>query len=290
MKINFYNSRQETISQINLWVAPTVAGSVVLPDNSFNILSNSEKRKFRRLLLESDRHRYLVSHTLLRKVLSYTVGGEVEPGRWLFTRNKYGKPAVDTKAQLPNLYFNLSHSGRLAVVAVSLTCPVGVDIEPVIRTIDAEAHLDAVMSTGERAWLKSCPITLRGENLTRIWTVKEAYAKLIGKGFSLDFESFEVTLDPMRIVRTEFCGQHPDDLYLETRKIRILDGHYHLSLAALCPQAGEIGVTLRVLSDLSSIGTNCEDSMDDLKEDAIYTNSAERSFLDQNRVCSLYDR
>lgn len=266
--MNSYDSRQETISQIDLWVAPTVAGSVVLPDNSFNILSNSEKIRYRRFLFESHRHQYLASHTLLRKVLSYTVGGEVEPGRWLFTRNKYGKPAVDTKAQLPNLHFNLSHSGGLAVVAVSLTCPVGVDIEPLCKTIEAD-HIDFVISTGEREWLKSRPFTHRGEDFTRIWTVKEAYAKLLGKGFSLDFESFEVALEPLRIIRKKFPCQHADDLYLETRKIRILDDKYSLSLAAWCTQVGEVRVKLQILSDLSSLDAKYDDSIVSLKKCAI---------------------
>lgn len=287
MKMNSYDPRRKMTAQINLWVAPTVAGSVVLPGNSFNILSNSEKKRFQRFLFDSDRHQYLVSHVLLRTVLSYTIGGEIKPFRWAFTHNKYGKPAVDTKKQLPNLHFNLSHSGGLAVVAVSPTCPVGVDIEPLCKTIDAD-HFDAFTAPGERVWLDSRPIPLRGEDFTRIWTVKEAYAKLLGKGISLDFESFEVTLEPLRMAWAKFQSQPPDDLYLETRTFRMLDGHYHLSLAALCPLVGETVVTLRVLKDLSSIDSNFDDSMDEFEGGTIYTNSAERSLLDHGRVGSLH--
>jgi phosphopantetheinyl transferase len=241
-----------TQSRINLWAAPISTGSVAFPGSYFNILNNYEKQKYHRFLSESDRQQYLVSHVLLRKVLSHTTGGEVDPCHWRFTQNTHGKLAIDTKSGLPALHFNLSHSRGLAVVAVSLTCPVGVDIEPLNRTIDSDC-LFAILSSGERAWLKSRPHTLRGEDFTRIWTVKEAYAKLLGMGFSLDFTSFEVALDPVRIVQTESGGLQPGDHYLETRKIRMPYDTYHLSLVARYPSVGELTVTLRILSDLSFI-------------------------------------
>lgn len=211
-----------------------------------DILSDRERQRYRRLQLEPDRRQYLVAHVLLRTALSRAAGGEVDPRRWRFTENDRGKPAVTPAEGLPCLHFSLSHCSGLAVVAVSSTCAVGVDIEPLKRT-GTPTPLDTILGPGERAWLQSRPPPVRWTDFTRLWTVKEAYAKLVGHGLSLDFTSFEVALDPVRMVRTETGGPQPDDLRLETREIHMGRRRYHLSLAARRPPVGVLAVTLRVL-------------------------------------------
>jgi len=196
--------------------------------------------------LESNRNRYLISHGLKRLVLSRTVGGEVHPCCWKFRENEHGKPTIAATAGLPCLNFNLSHSERLTVVAVCPTFPVGVDIEVLNGTIGTDPT-DIVLSPRERAWIETRPLAKRKEDFVRLWTVKEAYVKLLGQGLSLDFSSIEVTLDPVRMVRTEAGGPQPGDLYIETRKIEMRDTAYHLALAIRCSSVGRPIVTLRIL-------------------------------------------
>ena len=240
-------SLPQTESRIDLWLVPIGSSAVTLPTSYLDIVSDRERQRWRRLRLESDRRRYLVSHVLLRTVLSRTVEGTVEPCRWQFGESENGKPVIAAAAGLPpSLNFNLSHSEQLAVVAVSSTCPVGVDIEPLYR-ITGPDPTDTVLSPGELTWLRSRPLAARRVDFVRLWTVKEAYAKLLGRGLSLDFASFEVALDPVRMVRTETGGPPLDDLYLETRELQMRDGSYHLSLAAWRPPGGELGVTLHTL-------------------------------------------
>lgn len=232
---------------IDLWVVPTGSNSVASPTHYVDILSEVELQRYRRFRLESERRRHLVSHVLLRMLLSRTTRGAVDPRCWRFTKNEYGKPAVDMAAGLPSLYFSLSHSERLVAVAISADCPVGIDVESLRRPNSSNPSLD-LLSPGERSWLKSRPLTVMGPDFTRLWTVKEAYAKYLGRGLSLDFPSFEVRLDPVRLVRTELGEPQPSDLHLETSEIRMADGPYQLSLAARRPPVAGFQVRRFVLN------------------------------------------
>jgi 4'-phosphopantetheinyl transferase len=61
----------------------------------------------------------------LRMILANYTG--VQPSKLAFTHSRFGKPALDRNVY--NLRFSSSHSGELAVYAVSRGRVVGVDIE-----------------------------------------------------------------------------------------------------------------------------------------------------------------
>ena len=72
-------------------------------------------------------HRYAVAHGVTRTVLAAYLGGA--PGDLRWTRGPHGKPEF-TGAR-GRWRWNLSHSAGHALLAVSVTAPVGVDIERV---------------------------------------------------------------------------------------------------------------------------------------------------------------
>ena len=98
--------------------------------------------------------------------------------------SKEGKPFL---ASATDIYFNLSHSGKYAVCAVSGR-PVGVDVEEIRSYEEDVARLCFLRK--ERDWAG------REEDLDkafyRLWTRKESYMKCLGQGFSLDPLSFSV--------------------------------------------------------------------------------------------------
>jgi 4'-phosphopantetheinyl transferase len=88
--------------------------------------------------------------------------------------NKYGKPFLK---HIKHLHFNLSHTGEYVVCAISDT-PVGVDIEL------TNSHIKKISSGFLTK--KECQKyqTASNQRLTKLWTIKEAMVKLMGKGLS----------------------------------------------------------------------------------------------------------
>ena len=93
-----------------------------------------------------------------------------------------GKPML---ANDPNIHFNLSHSGILAVCAVS-DHPVGVDVEPIQNAVSEVAAM--CFQSAEQEWMKASDHP--DYAFTRLWTRKESYLKLSGEGLSRSPESF----------------------------------------------------------------------------------------------------
>jgi len=96
-----------------------------------------------------------------------------------------GKPHLTAEG---GVHFNLSHSGQYVVCAVSDT-DVGVDIESVspIRA----AVMRRCFHEEEQQWIGD-----DASRFTRLWTMKEAYMKLLGTGFSLPPKDISLTVPP----------------------------------------------------------------------------------------------
>lgn len=97
-----------------------------------------------------------------------------------FTENPWGKPELDG---MPNMQFNLSHSGTWAACAVS-DLPVGVDVE--------KNHCS--LELAKRHFLPQEVALLSEDGFLRLWTAKESFSKAIGRGLSVRLDSFEVCL------------------------------------------------------------------------------------------------
>jgi len=93
------------------------------------------------------------------------------------------------KPYLPHhrwLSFNLSHSGRDLVVAVSKNRSVGVDVENLERNVKAEALAKRYFFPEEYAEVQSLDDRKQREVFLRFWVLKEAAVKAWGKGLAKD--------------------------------------------------------------------------------------------------------
>ena len=153
------------------------------------LLSEDEKARGRSFVTAQLRHRFVAGRARLRALLGEHLG--VDPRALVFVQNAFGKPRL---ADHPSVHFSLSHSGDQAVLAVSDQREIGIDIE-CVRPLD---HLDLArryFHPNEVAAIESVgPPKEQLLAFFRIWTLKEAVVKAIGKGLSIPLETFDVSI------------------------------------------------------------------------------------------------
>ena len=134
--------------------------------------------------------RELTHRDQARQLLAWSVrrhwGLEPLPELTLWER---GKPYF---SHLPRRQFNLSHSGTLALCALS-DRPVGVDIQ-VVRPAWRDSLMDRSCTPGERAWLRSRQD--RPEECAALGAAKECLGKQSGGGLPYPPARLAVSLPP----------------------------------------------------------------------------------------------
>ncbi len=83
-----------------------------------------------------------------------------------------GKPYLPAS---PDTYFSLSHTGNFVVCAVA-EAPVGIDAQQLTACNGRLAK--RWFTPAEQEWIRANP----DERFTRLWTQREAYAKMTGEG------------------------------------------------------------------------------------------------------------
>jgi len=120
------------------------------------------------------------SHLALRLALSAIIGPEraARP----FTVGAYGRPelALDRGSAQPNVSFSLAHSGETAVIALSRSVPVGIDLEVIRprRISDARRRMIEAAATAMSGPLATEPDV----RFIEAWVRIEAAAKATGLG------------------------------------------------------------------------------------------------------------
>ncbi|MFJ2865088.1 4'-phosphopantetheinyl transferase family protein [Kitasatospora sp. NPDC087314] len=112
----------------------------------------------------------MLAHAATRIVLGERLGRP--PAALSFTRGPWGKPEVEGAA---GLYFSLSHSGEIALLALA-SRPVGVDVELARADLDIDRLAGRFFPPEERRL-----VARDGHDaFTRLWTRKEACVKASG--------------------------------------------------------------------------------------------------------------
>lgn len=156
-------------------------------------LAPDENGRVHRFHFQRDKTHFIVAHGLLRLILSHYIGEE--PGQLRFEYSQHGKPFL-SRGNADQLRFNLSHSHDLALLAITLDCEIGVDIERIRADIAIKEIAEIFFSPREFSSLRSLPAYLQPEAFFNCWTRKEAYLKARGEGISLPLDKFSVSLIP----------------------------------------------------------------------------------------------
>ncbi len=111
-------------------------------------------------------------YMLLRLALKQKYGITEMPS---FYCNEYGKPFL---TEHPDIFFNISHSGKSVVCAVSEE-PVGIDIQD-IRHLSFNVG-NKFLTDEELGMVTGLEPADLDRELCRIWCIKESYGKMTGK-------------------------------------------------------------------------------------------------------------
>lgn len=193
-------------------------------------ISEEKRERICRFNHQEGAQRALLGDVLARYAICKRLG--VKNSNLIFGTNDYGKPIL----REPNgIHFNISHSGNWVVCAVDDTA-VGIDVE-IIKPIDHRVA-ERFFSEDEYISLINQPEETRLKYFYMIWTLKESYIKMEGKGLSIPLNSFTVRIKSNGI-----------SVYIENKNQKL---HFYQSfldsdtVLAVCSPSSKINETIFV--------------------------------------------
>ena len=169
-----------------------VSGSMIR--SLFGLLSPDETERASRFRFDEHRRRFIARRGVRRVVLGRYLS--VAPSAIRFCDGEHGKPMLDVPNGETPIQFNASHSGELALVAVTRRRRVGVDLEQVCPQRVEESLPQRFFAANEAAAMAGLPPDQKIDGFFSCWTRKEAFVKATGQGLSAPLDRFEVSLVP----------------------------------------------------------------------------------------------
>ena len=155
-------------------------------------LCDDEVSRANRYHRPGDRRHYLVAHGVLRELLAGYTGKE--PGEITFAQTGVGKPFLSMGRSALPIRFSLAHSGDYAVVAITLSAEIGIDIEKIDPSLRVEGLVERFFSPDEIIELRTIPPAERNSAFFSAWVRKEAYIKARGEGIINRLHQFTVAM------------------------------------------------------------------------------------------------
>lgn len=158
---------------------------ISVSSEAINRLSKEEKREFE-LCKSLKRQREFVTSRITLKEMSRKIGGGQN---FEILKDELGQPFGKTDSQ--EIFVSIAHTDNCVFCGLSRDYPIGVDIEPVDRTVHARLK-HRIMHPKETDVANDIP-------LIRLWTIKEAYIKLRGQGLRMNMNEVRVVRESDRM-------------------------------------------------------------------------------------------
>lgn len=180
-----YSMKQQNLklpnNSIHTWEIDINSKNLELAKQHIKVLSNLELDKVKRFKFIKDYSIYLISHVIMRLLLSqYT---NIKAKEILYQYKENEKPWISK-----DICFNLSHAHKKAVIGFYKK-EIGVDIEYKKELGDYNSIGDLVFSKEEKIYMN------RGnkkDKFYELWTKKEAIIKGIGVGLNEEVKDLSV--------------------------------------------------------------------------------------------------
>jgi len=203
-------------AQVQVYVCPVsrVPQDHLVLSHYLGFLSSAEKLRYDQYHPKAARL-FLISRVLVKTVLADKLG--ISPHEVTLLLHPNGKPFVQgSKA----VYFNLTHSADVIILAVTEEGEIGVDIEQVDREFEW-MRVDSVLDLSEIEWIKENELTdpfSVFQRFFQIWTLKEAYIKCTGEGMSRHLKklNFHVLPEPIQFLDLTHNAQKTEEYYFES--------------------------------------------------------------------------
>jgi len=149
---------------------------------------------------EPARRRFVIAHGLLRLLLGRYLG--VSPHSLGFESGTHGKPRLAGTEPDRGLVFNVSHSGDCIAIALAHDARLGVDIEGCRPIKELGALAARCLGPSELTHWRGLPETQQLGTFFRLWTLKEAFCKAVGRGIGLGLREcvFDCAEIPARLL------------------------------------------------------------------------------------------
>lgn len=183
-------------NRIHLWLVDNVTPT----EQQHATLSAAEQAHYARIRAPRIKQQYWQARWAVRHALS-RYAPAISPQDWQFSRNVYGRPALQAPGLIFPLDFNISHTRGALVMAFVAQGAVGIDVEYIQRQCRALAVAQRYFSSSEVTELRGLAPQQQRARFFDLWTLKEAYIKACGMGlaiplgsFSFDFRAPEIAI------------------------------------------------------------------------------------------------
>lgn len=160
-------------------------------EEALRLVSLSELVKLRKMPLEL-LAKSLLSKLLVTLIINYFREAPMDENV-PFKYTEHGKPTLADD----NLQFSISTSNRIVCIAVEIGSglPIGVDLshseQDAISSVNFMTQFEPMFSASEKIQLEAVSdLTKRYIAFNHLWTLKEAFTKLIGSGLNVDLAQF----------------------------------------------------------------------------------------------------
>jgi 4'-phosphopantetheinyl transferase len=213
---NSASLRERLENEAHVWFSdPDTITECGRLDYYLTLLSSDEAERHRRFHFATDRTRFLVSHALVRTVLSrYSA---TDPADWRFVANEHGRPEIDSPKEQPPLRFNLTHTAGVCACIVTLGLDCGIDTEHLSRSQDLRKIAERMFAAAELESLQDTDDMGFRRRFFHHWTLREAYCKALGVGIAGSTKNFHFEIGGNGQARIHFSnttGCNADDWQL----------------------------------------------------------------------------
>jgi len=155
-----------------------------------SFLSPSETEKLSEIKSSETRDAMLIGRGFTRFLLAQYLG--TPPPKVVIEVEEKGRPYARNRLGLD---FNVSHSGGLVAVAISLQGKVGIDFEKARRLPDQVSLASQILSEDEMDDLYVTGPLTSSKIFYDYWTAKESVLKCDGRGLSIDPREVEICFE-----------------------------------------------------------------------------------------------